>query len=170
MLGHSAIADAAIADVGGAVLVGVAEMSAIGSAASVGVGTLVGVSSMSSIFTQTTEVNTKLSGNIDFSTNFIVTPENIVLVNLASASLDTNFTETVQGSKTVTTSLTQQMSFTKTTSAAILFEEINGIVSGKRPAGASAPGSGYTSISPTGVETYTEITPSGTETYTEIVR
>ena len=51
MLGHSAIADAAIADVGGVVQAGVAEMSAIGSAASVGVGTLVGTSNISGIFT-----------------------------------------------------------------------------------------------------------------------
>jgi len=113
---------------------------------------------MSSIFTQTTEVNTKLSGNIDFSTNFIVTPENIVLVNLASASLDTNFTETVQGSRTVTTSLTQQMSFTKTTSAAILFEDVV----------TNATTETFTTITPSGTETYTEITPSGTETWTQI--
>jgi len=158
MLGHSAIAEAAIADVGGVLQVATVEMSAIGSAASVGVGTLVGTSSISSIFTQTTEVNTKLSGNIDVSSNFIVTPENIATVNLATASLDTNFTKTIQGAITLTSSLTQQMSFTKTTSAAILFEEVV----------TNATTETFTTITPSGTESWTTVTPSGAETWTEI--
>ena len=160
MLGHSAIADAAIADVGGVVHVGVAEMSAIGSAASVGVGTLVGISNISGIFTQTAEVSTKVSGNIDLSSNFIATGENIAIVNLATASLDTNFTKTAQGNFTTVGTSSQQISFTKTSSGDILFIDLV----------TDATTETYTEIIPSGTETYTEITPSGTETYTEIVR
>tara|TARA_R110002126_G_scaffold192699_1_gene340967 strand:+ start:978 stop:1460 length:483 start_codon:yes stop_codon:yes gene_type:complete len=160
MLGHSAIADAAIADVGGVVQAGVAEMSAIGSAASVGVGTLVGTSNISGIFTQNAEVSTKVSGNIDVSSNFIVTGENIALVNVAVASLDTNFTKTVQGNFTTTGTSSQQINFTKTASGDILFIDLV----------TDATTETYTEITPSGTETYTEITPSGTETYTEIVR
>ena len=160
MLGHSAIADAAIADVGGIVQIATAEMSAIGSSATVGVGTLVGVSSMSGIFTQTTEVSTKVSGNIDFSSNFITTAENIAFVNEAIASLDGNFTQTAQGNFTTPGTTTQQMSFTKTTSGDILYVAVT----------TDATTETYTEITPSGTETWTEITPSGTETYTEIVR
>jgi len=158
MLGHSAIAEASIADAGGSIQIGTAEMSAIGSALSVGVGTLVGVSSMSSIFTQTTEVNTKASGVIDISSIFTVTAENIKSVNLATASLDTNFIQTAQGNFTTTGTSSQQISFTKTTSGDILFEEVV----------TNATTETYTTITPSGTETWTTITPSGTETWTEI--
>ena len=75
------------------------------------------------------------------------------------------FTQTTDGSATLTGISSQDLNFTKTASGDILFVEMN---KGKTPAAAGAPT--YTEISPTGVETYTEITPSGTETYTEIVR
>ena len=59
MLGHAAIAETALADVGGVLQVATAEMSGISSASSVGVGELVGVASMSAAFSQQTEVGTK---------------------------------------------------------------------------------------------------------------
>ena len=62
MLGHAAIAETALADVGGVLQVATAEMSGISSGSSVGVGELVGVASMSSAFSQQTEVSTKVSG------------------------------------------------------------------------------------------------------------
>ena len=80
MLGHSAIADAAIADVGGVVQAATAEMSGVGVAVNVGVGTLVGTVNLSSNFIQTTELATTLSGNIDLTSNFTQTTENIKLI------------------------------------------------------------------------------------------
>ena len=71
MLGHAAIAETALADVGGVLQVATAEMSGISSASSIGVGELVGVASMSAVFSQDTEVSTKVSGVIDLSSVFL---------------------------------------------------------------------------------------------------
>ena len=54
MLGHAAIAETALADVGGVLQVATAEMSGISSASSVGVGELVGVATLDANFTKTT--------------------------------------------------------------------------------------------------------------------
>ena len=53
MLGHAAIAETALADVGGVLQVATAEMSGISSASSVGVGELVGVATLDANFTKT---------------------------------------------------------------------------------------------------------------------
>lgn len=163
MLGHAAIAETALADVGGVVQTATADITAIGSTVFVGSGTLAGVANISAIFTQTTEVNTKSSGVLDVSFNFTQTTTDINLVKPGSVDFDSNFTKTIVAGATFSATTTQQMSFTKTSSGDILFVEIN---KGKRPAAIGAPT--YTEVSPTGVETWTEITPSGTETYTEI--
>ena len=147
MLGHSAIADAAIADVGGVVQAATAEMS--------GVGVTV---NLSSNFIQTTELATTLSGNIDLTSNFTQTTENIKLINLGTASIDANFIQTTQGNHKFNGTSSQQFSFTKTATGDILFEEVV----------TNANIETYTEITPSGTETYTEITPSGTETWTEI--
>ena len=102
MLGHSAIAEAAIADVGGVLQLGVAEMSGISSASSVGVGELVGVASMSSAFSQQTEVSTKVSGVIDLSSVFLITAENIKVVNFTDATTETYTEITPSGTETWT--------------------------------------------------------------------
>ena len=158
MLGHSAIADAAIADVGGNLIVATAEMSAIGSSATVAVGTLVGKIDISGIFTQTVEVSTKISGNIELSSNFTTTPQNIALVKETIASLDGNFVQTAQGNFTTAGSSSQQINFTKTVSGDILYTAVVTDVATET----------FTEITPSGTETWTEITPSGTETWTEI--
>ena len=54
MFGNSSFAEAAFANVGGVVLLGTAEMSALGTSSSIGSGILVGVSSLSGNLTQTT--------------------------------------------------------------------------------------------------------------------
>ena len=158
MLGHASIAEAAIADVGGVLQVAVAEMSGISSASSVGVGTLVGVAAMSSAFSQDTEVSTKVSGVIDLSSVFLITAEDIKIVNFTDATLSTEFTQTSDGIIIASGVVTKDLNFTKTTSGDILFVEIN----------AGATPETYTTITPSGTETWTEITPTGTETYTEI--
>jgi len=81
MLGHAAIAETALADVGGVLQVATVEMNALATSSSVGSGTLVGISSLSGNFTQTTEVNTKASGVIDLSSIFTQTTEDIKIVN-----------------------------------------------------------------------------------------
>ena len=53
MLGHSAIAETSIADVGGLVLAASAELSGVASKTSVGVGILAGIAELSGDFTQT---------------------------------------------------------------------------------------------------------------------
>ena len=158
MLGHAAIAETALADVGGVLQVATAEMSGISSASSVGVGTLVGVASMSSAFSQDTEVSTKVSGVIDLSSVFLITAEDIKIVNFTDATLSTEFTQTSDGIIIASGVVTKDLNFTKTTSGDILFVEIN----------AGATPETYTTITPSGTETWTEITPTGTETYTEI--
>ena len=173
MLGHAAIAESAIADVGGALIIATAEMNALATSSNVGVGTLVGVSSISGNFTKTTAgILITGSVNAEISSNFTQTTEDIKLVNFTDVTMSSNFTETVAGISILSGVSSQDLNFTKTSSGDILFVEINSVSLpvGKRPAGAPTPGVGYTEITPTGVETYTEITPSGTETYTEIVR
>jgi hypothetical protein len=59
------------------------------------------------------------------------------------------------------------LNITQASNGGLLYENI-GDTTGKRPSGAPAPGSGYTEISPSGVESYSSITPSGSETWTEI--
>ena len=102
MLGHAAIAETALADVGGVLQVATAEMSGISSASSVGVGTLVGVASMSSAFSQQTEVSTKVSGVIDLSSVFLITAENIKVVNFTDATTETYTEITPSGTETWT--------------------------------------------------------------------
>jgi hypothetical protein len=133
-------------------------MSGISSASSVGVGTLVGVASMSSAFSQDTEVSTKVSGVIDLSSVFLITAEDVKIVNFTDATLSTEFTQTSDGITIASGVVTKDLNFTKTASGDILFVEIN----------AGATPETYTTITPSGTETWTEITPTGTETYTEI--
>ena len=70
MLGHAAIAETALADVGGVLQVATAEMSGISSASSVGVGELVGVASLNANFTKTTAGILITGGAIDLSFDF----------------------------------------------------------------------------------------------------
>ena len=160
MLGHAAIAETALADVGGVLQLGVAEMSGISSASSVGVGELVGVASMSSAFSQQTEVSTKVSGVIDLSSVFLITAENIKVVNFTDATLSTAFTQTADAIKITSGVVTKDLNFTKTTSGDILYVAVT----------TDATTETYTEITPSGTETWTEITPSGTETWTEIIQ
>ena len=57
---------------------------------------------------------------------------------------------------------TKTFSIIQTALGEKLYENI-GDTTGKRPAGAPTPGSGYTEVSPSGVESYTEVSPSGVE-------
>tara|TARA_Y100000114_G_scaffold74444_1_gene68269 strand:- start:113 stop:634 length:522 start_codon:yes stop_codon:yes gene_type:complete len=173
MLGHAAIAESAIADVGGVLLLATAEMNALASSSSIGSGTLVGASSLNGNFTQTTAgIFITGSVNAEVSSSFTQTTEDIKIVNFTDITMSSAFTQTADGIAILAGVSSQDLNFTKTSSGDILYVEINSVSLpvGKRPAGAPTPGIGYTEITPTGVETYTEITPSGTETYTEIVR
>ena len=160
MLGHAAIAETALADVGGVLLVATAEMNALATSSSIGSGTLVGISSLSSNFTQTTEVNTKASGVIDLSSIFTQTTEDIKIVNFTDVTMSSVFTQTADGITILAGISSQDLNFTKTSSGDILFVEVNAGVTEET----------FTEITPSGTETWTEITPSGAETYTEIVR
>jgi hypothetical protein len=166
MLGHAAIAESAIADVGGGLILATAEMNALATSSSIGVGTLVGISSVSGNFTQTT-TGLFITGsvNAEVSSSFTQTTEDIKIVNFTDVTLSSSFTETVAAISVLSGVSSQDLNFTKTSSGDILFTEMN---KGKRPGALGAPT--YTQVTPLGVETYTEITPSGTETYTEIVR
>ena len=140
MLGHAAIAEAAIADVGGVLLLATAEMNALGTSSSIGSGTLVGVSSLSGNFTKTTAgIFITGSVNAEVSSSFTQTTENIKIVNFTDATLSTEFTQTAAG---------------------IIIA--SGVVT------KDATTETYTEITPSGTETWTEITPSGAETWTEI--
>ena len=161
MLGHAAIAEAAIADVGGVLQVATAEMNALASSSSVGSGTLVGVSSLSGNFTQTTAgIFITGSVNAEVSSSFTQTTEDIKIVNFTDVTMSSAFTQTADGIAILAGISSQDLNFTKTSSGDILFIEIN----------AGATKETFTEITPSGTETWTEITPSGTETYTEIVR
>ena len=158
MLGHSAIAEAAIADVGGVLQVATAEMSGISSASSVGVGTLVGVASLDANFTKTSAgILITGSANADLSFDFAQTTAANRL-DISEIDLSTNFTQTTDVTAIRITSASADLNFTKTASGDIMFVEVV----------TDATTETYTEITPSGTETWTEITPSGTETWTEI--
>ena len=161
MLGHAAIAEAAIADVGGVLLLATAEMNALASSSSIGSGTLVGVSSLSGNFTQTTAgIFITGSVNAEVSSSFTQTTEDIKIVNFTDVTMSSAFTQTADGIAILAGVSSQDLNFTKTSSGDILFVDVV----------TDATTETYTEITPSGTETWTEITPSGTETYTEIVR
>ena len=161
MLGHAAIAEAAIADVGGVLLLATAEMNALASSSSIGSGTLVGVSSLSGNFTQTTAgIFITGSVNAEVSSSFTQTTEDIKIVNFTDVTMSSAFTQTADGIAILAGISSQDLNFTKTSSGDILFVDVV----------TDATTETYTEITPSGTETWTEITPSGTETYTEIVR
>ena len=161
MLGHAAIAEAAIADVGGVLLLATAEMNALASSSSVGSGTLVGVSSLSGNFTQTTAgIFITGSVNAEVSSSFTQTTEDIKIVNFTDVTMSSAFTQTADGIAILAGISSQDLNFTKTSSGDILYVAVT----------TDATTETYTEITPSGTETWTEITPSGTETYTEIVR
>jgi len=161
MLGHAAIAEAAIADVGGVLQLATAEMNALASSSSIGSGTLVGVSSLSGNFTQTTAgIFITGSVNAEVSSSFTQTTEDIKIVNFTDVTMSSAFTQTADGIAILTGISSQDLNFTKTSSGDILFVDVV----------TDATTETYTEITPSGTETWTEITPSGTETYTEIVR
>ena len=159
MLGHAAIAEAAIADVGGVLLLATAEMNALTTSSSIGSGILVGVSSLSGNFTQTTAgIFITGSVNAEVSSSFTQTTENIKIVNFTDATLSTAFTQTTDGIKIASGVVTKDLNFTKTTSGDILYVAVT----------TDATTETYTEVTPSGTETWTEITPSGAETWTEI--
>ena len=161
MLGHAAIAEAAIADVGGVLLLATAEMNALASSSSIGSGTLVGVSSLSGNFTQTTAgIFITGSVNAEVSSSFTQTTEDIKIVNFTDVTMSSAFTQTTDGIAILAGISSQDLNFTKTSSGDIMFVDVV----------TDATTETYTEITPSGTETWTEITPSGTETYTEIVR
>ena len=161
MLGHAAIAETALADVGGVLQVATAEMNALASSSSIGSGTLVGVSSLSGNFTQTTAgIFITGSVNAEVSSSFTQTTEDIKIVNFTDVTMSSVFTQTTDGIAILTGISSQDLNFTKTSSGDILYEDVV----------TDATTETYTEITPSGTETWTEITPSGTETYTEIVR
>ena len=161
MLGHAAIAEAAIADVGGVLLLATAEMNALATSSSIGSGTLVGISSMDGNFTQTTAgIFITGSVNAEVSSSFTQTTEDIKIVNFTDVTMSSAFTQTADGIAILAGISSQDLNFTKTSSGDILFVDVV----------TDATTETYTEITPSGTETWTEITPSGTETYTEIVR
>ena len=161
MLGHAAIAESAIADVGGALILATAEMNALGSSSSIGSGTLVGIASLSGNFTKTTAgILVTGSVNAEVSSSFTQTTDDIKIVNFTDITMSGVFTQTTDGIAILTGISSQDLNFTKTSSGDILFVDVV----------TDAATETYTEITPSGTETWTEITPSGTETYTEIVR
>ena len=161
MLGHAAIAETALADVGGVLLLATAEMNALATSSSIGSGTLVGISSMDGNFTQTTAgIFITGSVNAEVSSSFTQTTEDIKIVNFTDVTMSSVFTQTADGIAILAGISSQDLNFTKTSSGDILFVDVV----------TDATTETYTEIIPSGTETYTEITPSGTETYTEIVR
>ena len=161
MLGHAAIAETALADVGGVLLVATAEMNALATSSSIGSGTLVGISSIDGNFTQTTAgIFITGSVNAEVSSSFTQTTEDIKVVNFTDVTMSSAFTQTADGIAVLGGISSQDLNFTKTSSGDILFVDVV----------TDATTETYTEIIPSGTETYTEITPSGTETYTEIVR
>ena len=161
MLGHAAIAETALADVGGVLLVATAEMNALATSSSIGSGTLVGISSIDGNFTQTTAgIFITGSVNAEVSSSFTQTTEDIKVVNFTDVTMSSVFTQTANGIAVLGGISSQDLNFTKTSSGDILFVDVV----------TDATTETFTEIAPSGTETYTEITPSGTETYTEIVR
>jgi len=161
MLGHAAIAETALADVGGVLQVATAEMNALATSSSIGSGTLVGVLSIDGNFTQTTAgIFITGSVNAEVISSFTQTTEDIKIVNFTDITMSSVFTQTANGIAVLGGISSQDLNFTKTSSGDILFVDVV----------TDATTETYTEITPSGTETYTEITPSGTETYTEIVR
>ena len=159
MLGHAAIAEAAIADVGGVLLLATAEMNALATSSSIGSGTLVGVSSLSGNFTQTTAgIFITGSVNAEVSSSFTQTTEDIKIVNFTDVTMSSAFTQTADGIAILAGISSQDLNFTKTSSGDILFVDVV----------TDATTETYTEVTPSGTETWTEITPSGAETWTEI--
>jgi len=159
MLGHAAIAEAALADVGGVLLLATAEMNALASSSSIGSGTLVGVSSLSGNFTQTAAgIFITGSVNAEVSSSFTQTTEDIKIVNFTDVTMSSAFTQTADGIAILGGISSQDLNFTKTTSGDILYVAVT----------TDATTETYTEITPSGTETWTEITPSGAETWTEI--
>ena len=150
MLGHAAIAETALADVGGVLLLATAEMNALATSSSIGSGTLVGISSIDGNFTQTT-AGIFISGsvNAEVSSSFTQTTEDIKIVNFTDVTMSSVFTQTTDALAILIPVVSTDLNFTKTTSGDILYEDV---------------------VTDATTETFTEITPSGTETYTEIVR
>ena len=158
MLGHSAIAETSIADVGGLVLDGVAELSGVASKTSVGVGILAGIADISGDFTQTS-LGTFITSGASTSQSFDFTQTTAAnRLDVTAIDLTSEFTQTADGIMIRTGVASKDFNFTKTTVGDIKFVVVN----------ASATPETYTTITPSGTETYTEITPSGTETWTEI--
>ena len=158
MLGHSAIAEAAFADVGGIVQAGVAEMSAVSTKTSVGVGILAGVATMDGNFTQTS-TGTFISSGASTSQSFnFIQSAAANRLDVSEIELTTEFTQTSNGIMIRSGVASKDLNFTKTSIGDIKFVVVN----------ASATPESYVTITPSGTETYTEITPSGTETWTEI--
>ena len=159
MLGHAAIAETALADVGGVLQVATAEMNALASSSSIGSGILVGISSLSGNITQTTAgIFITGSVNAEVSSSFTQTTEDIKIVNFTDVTMSSAFTQTADGIAILAGISSQDLNFTKTSSGDILFVEVN----------AGATEETFTEINPSGAETWTEIIPSGTETWTEI--
>ena len=159
MLGHAAIAETALADVGGVLLVATAEMNALATSSSIGSGTLVGISSIDGNFTQTTAGIFITGGvNAEVSSSFTQTTEDIKIVNFTDVTMSSVFTQTTDALAILIPVVSTDLNFTKTTSGDILYEDVV----------TDATTETFTEITPSGTETWTEITPSGAETWTEI--
>jgi hypothetical protein len=167
MLGATTFSENAIADQG-ILFFGVSEQSGISSSANVGVGIMSGVATMDGNFTATT-AGMYISGstNAEMSFSGLQSESTAFLVNLGVSSMESAFTETSNGIMIGSGVATTDFNMTQTSNGGLLYENI-GDSTGQRPAGAPAPGAGYTEISPSGVESYLSITPSGSETWSEI--
>ena len=169
MLGASTFSENAIADQG-ILFFGVSEQSGISSSANAGVGIMSGVATMDGNFTATT-AGMYISGstNAELSFSGLQSESTAFLVNLGVSSMESAFTETSNGIMIGSGVATTDFNMTQTSEGSLLFEIVGQTTTtGKRPSAAAAPGSGYTEISPLGVESYSNITPSGSETWTEI--
>ena len=167
MLGATTFSENAIADQG-IILSAISEQSGISSSANAAVGIMSGVATMDGNFTATT-AGMYISGstNAELSSSFTQTTEDIKIVNFTDATLSSAFTQSTNGIMIGSGVATTDFNMTQTSVGGLLYENI-GDSTGKRPAGAPAPGAGYTEISPSGVESYSSITPSGSETWSEI--
>jgi len=171
MLGATTFSENAIADQG-ILFFGVSEQSGISSSANVGVGIMSGVATMDGNFTATTAgIYISGSTNAEMSFNGLQSESTAFLVNLGVSSMESAFTETSNGIMIGSGVATKDFNMTQTTTGDLMFLEINSAFTSsgrRRPAGAPTHGSGYTTITPSGIESYTTITPSGSETWTEI--
>ena len=171
MLGASTFAEHSIANQG-VLFFGVSEQSGISSTANAGVGIMSGVATMDGNFTATTAaIYISGSTNAEMSFSGVQSESTGFLVNLGVSSMESAFTETSNGIMIGSGVATKDFNMTQTSTGDLMFIEINSAFtsSGRpRPAGAPTYGSGYTTITPSGIESYTTITPSGSETWTEI--